>query len=109
MSEKLVGINEAFKHELLELIARRDELRVQINMGSSEARVEWNQLNLKFKELEKKLSVESERIKEELEEATVTINQTAVAASEKARALKTQVNEDLAVLASLLAKDFGEL
>ena len=109
MGEKLVGINEAFKQELLELIDRRDELRVQINMGSREAREEWNQLNLKFKELEKKLSVESERIKEELEEATVTINQKAAAVSEQARALKIQANEDLSILASLLAKDFGEL
>lgn len=109
MGEKLVGINEAFKQELLELIDRRDELRIQINMGSREARVEWNQLNLKFKELEKKLSVESERIKEELEEATVSINQKAAAVSEQARALKIQANEDLTILASLLAKDFGDL
>lgn len=109
MKETIDNINEVVKKDLADLAQKRDELKLQVNLGTKEAKAEWEKLNEQYKELEQKVSVESQKVKKELEEKTEVIRSKATEVSAKAEQLKEKASEDLNQFAAMLKKDFESL
>lgn len=54
LDENLEKMKDGFKESLEELRQKRDELAVQIKLGSMEMQEEWNELEDKMHEMERK-------------------------------------------------------
>ena len=68
----LADLAERISKELEPLKTLRDELRVQIHLGSAEARERWSELESRWNEVEGKLGLlkrESEESLQDIEEA----------------------------------------
>jgi len=110
MTNNVNNLKDAFNRELQELAQKRDELRVQIALGSKEAREEWELLEEKYFEFEQKVKVQNKAMRETINDSIETLQkQTENAKNSISEFLNSDAEKELSNLADNLKSEFSKL